>query len=125
MHINKKPGERMETDWAGQTTSIQDNVTGGVIPVYIFVAVLPVSQYTYAEVFASRNLESWIAAHINAFVHFGGVPRMVVPDNLKTGVEKIEWYTPVINKTYHEMAEHYGTAIVPARVKKPRDTGRL
>ena len=121
MRINRKPGERMEVDWAGQTTFVRDNVTGNNIPVYIFVAVLPASQYTYVEAFATQNLESWITAHIHALAHFGGVPRMVVPDNLKTGVDKAEWYTPVINKTYHEMAEHYGTAIVPARVKKPRD----
>ena len=121
MHINRKPGERMETDWAGQTASIRDSVTGDSIPVYIFVAVLPSSQFTYVEAFATQNLESWITAHIHAFAYFGGVPRMVVPDNLKTGVDKAEWYTPVINRTYHEMAEHYGTAIVPARVRKPKD----
>jgi transposase len=121
MHIQRKPGERMETDWAGQTASIQDNVTGDSTPAYIFVATLPASQYTYVEAFATQNLESWITAHIHAFAYFNGVPRMVVPDNLKTGVDKVEWYTPVINRTYHEMAEHYGTAIVPARVRKPRD----
>ena len=121
MHINRKPGERMETDWAGQTTTVRDSVTGNDIPVYIFVAVLPASQYAYVEAFATRNLESWITAHIHAFSYFEGVPRMVVSDNLKTGVEKVEWYTPVINRTYHEMAEYYGTAIVPARVRKPRD----
>ena len=106
MHINRKPGERMEVDWAGQTASITDSVTRNGIPAYIFVAVLPASQYTYVEAFATQNLESWITAHINAFTHFGGVPRMVIPDNLKTGVDKAEWYSPVINKTYHEMAEH-------------------
>jgi len=121
MHINRKPGERMETDWAGLPAHIRDSITGDDIPAYIYVAVLPASQYTYVEAFATRNLESWITAHIHAFAHFGGVPRMVVPDNLKTGVVKAEWYTPVINKSYHEMAEHYGTAIVPARVRKPRD----
>ena len=92
MRINRKPGERMEVDWAGQTTSIRDNVTGNSIPVYIFVAVLPASQYAYVEALATQNLESWITAHIHAFTHFGGVPRMVVPDNLKTGVDKVEWY---------------------------------
>ena len=121
MHINRKPGERMEVDWAGQTASIRDSVTGDNIKVYIFVAVLPASQYTYVEAFSTQNLESWITAHIHAFTYFEGVPRMIVSDNLKTGVDKVEWYTPVINKTYHEMAEHYGTAIVPARVRKPRD----
>ena len=121
MHINRKPGERMETDWAGQTATIKDSVTGDTIPAYIFVAVLPASQYAYVEAFATQNMESWITAHLHAFAHFDGVPRMVVPDNLKTGVERTEWYTPIINRTYHEMAEHYGTAIVPARVRKPRD----
>jgi transposase len=121
MRINKKPGERMETDWAGQTAFIRDNITGDSIPMYIFVAVLPASQYSYVEAFICRNLESWITAHIHAFTHFDGVPRMIVPDNLRTGVDKVEWYTPVINRTYHEMAEHYGTAIVPARVRKPKD----
>jgi len=82
MRINRKPGERMETDWAGQTASIRDSVTGDSIPVYIFVAVLPSSQFTYVEAFATQNLESWITAHIHAFAYFGGVPRMVVPDNL-------------------------------------------
>jgi len=106
MHINRKPAERMEVDWAGQTASIRDNVTGDDIPMYVFVAVLPASQYTYVEAFPTQNLESWITAHIHAFAHFDGVPRMVVPDNLKTGVDKAEWYTPVINRTYHEMAEY-------------------
>jgi transposase len=121
MHIVRKPGERMETDWAGQTSFIRDNATGKDIPAYIFVAVLPASQYAYVEAFAAQNLENWITAHIHAFYHFGGVPRIIVPDNLKTGVDKPGWYTPVINKTYHEMAEHYGAAIVPARVRHPKD----
>jgi len=69
----------------------------------------------------SRNQESWNQAHVNAFSYFGGVPVSVVPDNLKTGVERTNWYSPVINKSYHEMAEHYGTAILPARVRKPKD----
>jgi transposase len=121
MHINRKSGEQMETDWAGQTAFIRDPSTGDDIPAYIFVAVLPFSQYAWVEAFISMNLESWITAHVHAFSHFRGVPRMVVPDNLKTGVDKAGWYNPVINKTYHEMAEHYGTAIVPARVGHPKD----
>lgn len=121
MRISKKPGERMEVDWAGQSAFIQDSATGAQLPVHIFVAVLPASQYTYVEAFSSMNLQSWISGHINAFAFFNGVPRIVVPDNLKTGVEKADWYSPVINKTYHEMAEHYDTAILPARVRHPRD----
>lgn len=121
MHIERKPGEQMEVDWAGQTMELTDNITGGAIPVYIFVSVLPYSGYAYVEGFLSRNQENWIAAHVNAYRHFGGITRILVPDNLKTGVDRVEWYTPVINKSYHEMAEHYGTAVIPARVRKPKD----
>jgi Transposase and inactivated derivatives len=121
MHIDHKPGEHMEVDWAGQTASIVDRVTGEIIPVYVFVSVLPNSGYAYVEGFLSRNQESWITAHVNAFNFFEGVAKIIVPDNLRTGVEKTDWYSPTINKSYHEMAEHYGCAIVPARVKKPKD----
>jgi transposase len=121
MHIQRKPGEQMEVDWAGQTAAIVDHDTGEMLTVYVFVAALSSSQYAYVEGFLSQNQESWIAAHVHAFSHFGGVPKILVPDNLKTGVEKSSWYSPVINKTYHEMAEHYGTAVIPARVRKPKD----
>jgi len=121
MHIERKPGERMEVDWAGKRMKIRDSVTGGERGAHLFVAVLPASQYAYVEAFPDMSMESWILGHTNAFAHFGGVPRMVVPDNLKTGVEKADWYSPVVNRTYHEMAEHYGTAIVPARVRHPKD----
>lgn len=121
MHIPRKPGEKIEVDWAGQTASIVDNITGEIIKAYIFVGVLPYSQYAYVEAFLSQNLESWIAAHINMFQFFGGAARMLVPDNLKTGVESVSWHSPVINKAYHEMSQHYDTAVVPARVRKPKD----
>lgn len=121
MHIQRKPGEHMEVDWAGQTAALVDRETGEIMPVYIFVATLPSSQYAYVEGFLSQAQESWISAHVNAFNHFGGVPKILVPDNLKTGVEQSSWYSPVINKTYHEMAEHYGIAVIPARVRKPKD----
>lgn len=121
MHINRKPGEQLEVDWAGQTANIIDRDTGEAIPIYIFVAALSSSHYAYVEGFLSQDQESWITAHINAFNFFGGVPKILVPDNLRTGVEKPSWYSPVINKTYNEMAEHYGTAVIPARVRKPKD----
>ncbi len=106
---------------AGQTAQIVDRDTGEIMPVYVFVAALSCSQYTYVETFLSQNQECWIAAHVNAYKFFGGVTRILVPDNLKTGVGKVSWHTPTINKTYHEMAEHYGTAVIPARVRKPKD----
>jgi transposase len=122
LRIGHKPGERMEVDWAGSTMSIQDNVSGKPINVYLFVSVLPYSGYVYAEGFLSRNQESWITAHINAFRYFGGTAKIIVSDNLKTGVSgRIDWYTPIINKTYHEMAEHYGISVIPARIRKPKD----
>lgn len=121
MHIHRKPGELLEVDWAGQTAKIVDRDTGELTDVYIFVAALSSSQYAYVEAFTSQNLENWITAHIHAYHFFGGATRILVPDNLKTGVSKASWYTPIINKTYHEMAEHYGTAVIPARVRKPKD----
>jgi transposase len=121
MHINRKPGEQTEVDWAGQTASIIDRDTGEIIPASIFIAVLSYSQYAYVEAFLRQDMECWIAAHNNAFQFFGGVTRILTPDNLKTGVTQSSWYTPVINKTYHEMAEHYSVAVIPARIRKPKD----
>jgi transposase len=121
LHIEHKPGDRMEVDWAGDTANILDNITGKPISVYMFVAVLSSSGYAYAEGFLVMNLESWISAHVNAYQFFGGVTRILVPDNLKTGVVKADWYSPVINKTYYEMAEYYGTAVIPTGVRKPKE----
>lgn len=121
MHINRKPGETMEVDWAGQTAEIIDTDTGAAIDAYIFVAALPYSGYAYVEAFLSQNQEAWITAHVNAYSYFGGVTQIVVPDNLKTGVVKNTRIEIVLNKTYQEMAEYYGTAIIPARVKAPKD----
>ena len=121
MHIDRKPGEQTEVDWAGQTATMIDRDTGEIIPAYVFVAVLSCSQYAYVEAFLRQDMECWIAAHNNAFQFFGGVTRILTPDNLKTGVTQSSWYTPVINKTYHEMAEHYGMAVIPARIRKPKD----
>lgn len=121
MHINRKPGEIMEVDWAGQAANIIDTDTGEVIDAYIFVAALPYSGYAYVEAFLTQNQESWIAAHVNAYSFFSGVTRILVPDNLKTGIVKNTRTETVLNKTYQEMAEHYGTAIIPARVKAPKD----
>ncbi len=89
MHIGRKPGEQMEVDWAGQTASIVDTDTGEGIDAYVFVTALSYSQYAYVEAFLNQNQESWITAHINAYKYFGGVTRILVPDNLKTGVERL------------------------------------
>ncbi|MFY9140016.1 MAG: IS21 family transposase [Thermacetogeniaceae bacterium] len=120
-----RAGEKMFVDWAGQTIPIFDPKTGKSQDAYIFVAVLGASSYTYAEAFLSQELPKWISAHRNAFNYFQGVPEIIVPDNLKTGVTKPCYYEPVINPTYQEMAEHYGTAIIPARVRKPKDKSKV
>lgn len=121
MHLERKPGEQLEVDWAGQTMGITDNVTGENIPAYIFVASLSYSGYSYVEAFLSQSQGDWISAHVNAYCFFDGVTRILVPDNLKTGVTKANRYNPVINRSYQEMAEHYGTAVLPARVRNPKD----
>lgn len=121
MHINRKPGEAMEVDWAGQTAHLVNSDTGDPIEAYIFVAALPYSGYSYAEAFLTQDQEAWISAHVNAYNYFGGGARILVPDNLKTGVIKHTKSEIVLNKSYHELAEHYGTAILPARVKAPKD----
>jgi transposase len=121
MRISHKPGEIMEVDWAGKNAFIRNTDTGEPIKAYVFVAVLPYSGYTYVEAFLSQDQQSWIQAHINAYSYFGGVTRILVPDNLKTGITKHTRNETVVNKTYQEMAEHYGTAVLPARVRSPKD----
>lgn len=121
MHINRKPGEIMEVDWAGQYAHIVNTDTGELIDVSVFVAALSYSGYAYVEGFLSQNQECWITAHVNAYNYFGGVTRILTPDNLKTGVTKHSRSEITINKTYQELAEHYGTAVIPAWVKAPQD----
>ena len=121
MRIKRKPGEQMEVDWAGKTMYLTNNLTGEEIPVYLFVSTLPCSQYSYVEGFLSMDIESWITAHIHAFEYYGGVTRIIVPDNLKTGVTKSSRTDPIINQSYQEMAEYYQTTIIPARVRQPKD----
>lgn len=121
MRIHHKPGDAMEVDWAGQTLPIYDSVTGESYPVYLFIAVLPCSGYTYAEATSDTKLENWLNCHIHAYEYFGGVARLLIPDNLKTGVIKNTRYETVLNRSYQELAEYYDTAIVPARVEHPKD----
>lgn len=121
MHLNHKPGEIMQVDWAGDTATVTDTDTGEAIPAYIFVAALPFSGYSYVEAFFSMNQECWTTAHVNAYRHFGGVARIIQCDNLKTGVDRHGRNGVTLNQTYRELAEHYGTAVIPARVRTPRD----
>jgi transposase len=122
MHIERKPGEQIEVDWAGDPAHIIDPDTGEITKASVFVGVMSYSQYAYVEAFINEKQQAWITAHVNMYQFFGGVARILVPDNLKTGVVRpSDWYNPQLNQVYQEMAEHYGTAIIPARVKKPQD----
>lgn len=122
MHINRKPGEQVEVDWAGDPAQIADPDTSEIINAYIFVGVMTYSQYAFAEAFINEKQQAWIAAHVHMYEFFGGVARILVPDNCKTAVvHSGGWYSQQVNSVYHEMAEHYGTAIIPARVRAPKD----
>lgn len=118
-------GEKLFVDYAGMTMDVIDGLTGEVLSAQIFVATLGASSCTFAEATWSQTLPDWIGSHARAFSFFGGVPRQVVPDNLKSGVVKACLYDPEVNRTYAEMAAHYGTAIVPARPRKPRDKAKV
>lgn len=120
-----KFGESMFVDYAGQTVSIYDRITGSVAQAQIFVAVLGGSNYTYVEASVDQGLSSWTGSHVRSFEYFGGVPERVVPDNLKSGVQKACRYEPDINPTYREMAAYYKTVIMPARVKHPQDKAKV
>ena len=123
MHIPRNPGEQIEVDWAGDPAHIIDPDTGEVTEAWLFVGVLTYSQYAYVEAFINERTNNWIKAHNHMFQFFGGVTPMLVSDNCTTAVnhDKSTWYTPALNTTYHEMAEHYNVAILPARVRKPKD----
>ncbi len=119
-----KAGEMLFVDYAGQTVEVVDPKSGEVREAQIFVAVLGASNYTYAEATWSQDLEDWIESHVRTFQFMGGVSEIVVPDNLKSGVTSPCRYEPEVNRTYAELADHYGVAVVPARVKKPRDKAK-
>lgn len=119
------PGEKMFVDWAGQKVEIHHAQDGSVSAGHLFVAVLGASNKTYVEAFENEKLNSWITAHCHAYSFFEGVARVTVPDNLKTGVVRPCRYEPLVHRSYQEMAEHYGTAIIPARIKKPRDKAKV
>ena len=121
MRIHRKPGDTMEVDWAGATITIYDPVTGDTTAAYLFVAVLSCSCYVYAEACPNMKSEAFINCHIHAYEYFGGTTRLLVPDNLRAGVTKNTRYETLIPRSYKEMAQHYDTAIVPARVKSPDD----
>jgi len=122
MHIGRKPGEQVEVDWAGDPAHITDPDSGQIIDAYLFVGVMTYSQYAYVEAFVNEKQQAWITAHVHMYEYFGGVAKILIPDNCRTAVvHNGGWYNQQLNTVYHEMAEHYGTAIIPARVRRPKD----
>ena len=122
MHIQHKPGDKLMVDWAGTKLAVYDRYSEASQTCYLFVAVLPFSMYCYAEAFVAMKQEDWITAHIHLYSFLGGSTRLLVSDNLKTGViQNRKHEDPVFNRSYSELAEHYKTALLPARVLAPKD----
>lgn len=121
MRIEHKPAETIQVDWVGDTGEVVDPDTGEIIKVYVFAACLPYSNYLYAEGFYKTDEEAWITAHVHMFSFFGGSTPILVPDNCKTAITKNAKEALIINEQYRRMSEHYGCAVVPARVRRPRD----
>jgi transposase len=125
MRQEHKAGEAMFVDYAGLTVPVVSPATGEVREAQVFVSVLGASNYTYAEATWSQGLPDWIGSHVRAFEFYGSVPERVVNDNLKSGVTRACRWEPEINPTYHDLAVHYGVAVLPARVRKPRDKAKV
>ena len=113
----------MQVDWAGGIIPYFDSITGEEYKAHLFVAALPCSSYLYVEACTDIKQENWLMWHVHAYEYFGGVTKVLIPDNLKTGVTANTRYETQLNENYRELVEYYGTAIVPARVRKPQDKG--
>lgn len=125
MRQSHKGGERAFVDYSGKKPHIVDRRTGELLEVELFVGVLGASNLTYAEATLTQQGVDFIGSHMRFFSYVGGVPALVTPDQLKSGVTTSCWYDPTIQRTYEELAEHYGTAVLPARPKKPRDKAKV
>ena len=120
-----RAGEKLFVDYAGDTIPIHDPANGVIRQAAVFVAVLGASSYAFVEATSGQDLPNWIGSHIRAFEYFGGTTLIVVPDNLKSGVNKPDRYEPDLNPTYREWSEHYEVAIIPARPYKPKDKAKV
>lgn len=120
-----KPGEKLFVDYAGQTMPVSDPATGATRAAQIFVCVLGASNYTFAEATWTQSLPDWLGSHVRALEYFGGAPQACVIDNLKSGVARAHRYEPQINPAYQDFAEHYAMAVLPARVRRPRDKAKV
>lgn len=125
MRQQHRAGEKMFSDFSGDGIPLIDPKTGEVGQAELFLAVLGASCYTYAEAFETQQLPDWVSGHMHAYEYFGGVPEITVPDQPRTAVSKPSRYEPEINATFLEMAQHYRTAIIPARPRKPRDKAKV
>lgn len=125
MRQRHRAGDKLFIDYAGQTVPVVDPGSGEGREAAIFIAVLGASNYTYAEATWSQSLPDWIGSHMRAFEAFGGVPQVLVPDNLKAAVTRAHRYEPELNRTYADLAQHYGVAVVPARAVHPRDKAKV
>lgn len=125
MRQTHRAGEKLFIDYCGPTLDVIDPTTGEIRSAAVFVAVLGASNYTYAEATWDQKLPNWIGSHVRAFQFFGGVPALLIPDNLKSAVTKANRYEPELNRTYADLACHYATAIVPARPYKPKDKAKV
>jgi transposase len=124
MRQDHRAGEKLFVDYAGHTIPVVNQHTGEIHEAQIFVAVLGASNYTFAEATWTQNLSDWIGSHQRALEFIGGVPEIIVPDNLKSGVTRAHLYDPDINPTYQEFASHHGVAVIPARVRRPKDKAK-
>ncbi len=120
-----KAGEKIFVDYAGQTVPVVDPETGEVREAQIFVGVLGASNFTFAEATWTQSLPDWTASHVRMWEYFSGVSELLIPDNLASGVSKACRYDPEVNPTYQELATHYGTAVLPARPRRPRDKAKV
>lgn len=125
MRQEHKLGQKCFVDYAGSTFRVVDPNTGEVREAQLFVGVLGASTYTFVDVTWSQDLPGWLTSHVRMFKYFGGVCEMLVPDNLKSGVTKPDYYEPDLNPSYHDLALHYGVAVVPTRVRKPKDKAKV
>ena len=124
MRQEHRAGEKVFVDYAGRTVAVVDPHTGELREAQIFVAVLGASNYTFAEATWTQALPDWIASHVRAFEFYGGCAELVIPDNHRPAVSRVHRYEPDTNPTYHDLAQHYGVAVLPARVRKPRDKAK-
>ena len=125
MRFNHLAGEKLFVDYAGHTIPIIDKRSGEIREAQIFVATMGASNYTYAEATWTQSLPDWISSHVRTFKFLGGVPEIIVPDNIKTGINKSCRYEPDINPTYQEMASHYRCVVIPTRVTSPKDKAKV